>query len=134
MRALARAGRGFAFETTCAGTGHARFLRLCRAQGWRVTLIFLWLDDPATALRRVAERVAAGGHAVPAPVVIRRYHAGLRNLLVHYLPLADTARIYDNSVGLGRLIAEQTPEDGLHIIDPVTWSYLTRTTHARDDG
>jgi len=57
MRDLARAERSFAFESTCAGRGHARFLRQCQKHGWRVTIIFLWLNDPARAIQRGAKGV-----------------------------------------------------------------------------
>ena len=46
MRQLARGRESFAFETTSAGRGHAEFLRQCRADGWRITLLYLWLPSP----------------------------------------------------------------------------------------
>jgi predicted ABC-type ATPase len=62
MRSLVRSGESFAFETTCSGRAHARWLQQCRAAGWRVTLLFLWLPSPQAALDRVARRVREGGH------------------------------------------------------------------------
>ena len=112
-----RAGRSFAMETTCAGRGHVGFLRRCRTDRWRVTLIFLWLNDPAIAIQHVARRVADGGHGIPRDVIIRRYRAGLRNLISRYLPLAETAQIYNNSDGTGLLIADKTRVTGLVIHD-----------------
>jgi predicted ABC-type ATPase len=63
--ALLAAGKSFALETTCAGHRQAKLLRLCRAAGYRVTFIFLWLPSPDMALARVARRVASGGHRIP---------------------------------------------------------------------
>src|SRR5262249_9780334 len=94
IRELASSGENFSFETTCAGKAHARFLRECRKKDYRVVLLFLWLPTPQAALARVARRVREGGHGVPDHIVIRRYHAGLRNLKRLYLPLADMALIY----------------------------------------
>ena len=62
-------------------------------RGGRVTLIFLWLNDPDIAVRRVAQRVSEGGHDIPQDTIVRRYWAGLRNLVGLYLPLPDAARI-----------------------------------------
>jgi predicted ABC-type ATPase len=124
MNELARSARSFALETTCAGRGHARFLRQCQNDGWRFTLIFLWLNDPDRAIRRVAQRVAEGGHNIPQDVIVRRYWAGLRNLIGLYLPLADTAQIYDNSDGMGIPIANKTREAGLVIDDRLRWAHL----------
>jgi hypothetical protein len=51
------------------------------------------LPSPDIAVERVATRVSRGGHFIPTEIVIR--WSGLRNMLTDYLPLADTARIYD---------------------------------------
>ena len=134
MVELAHAGRSFAMETTCSGRGHARFLRQRQTDGWRVTLIFLWLNDPGLAVRRVARRVAEGGHNIPRDVILRRYWAGLRNLTGLYLPLADTAQIYDNSAGTALLIASKTREAGLIVHDSPRWTRLKETTDEGHDG
>lgn len=134
MNELARAGRSFAMETTCAGRGHVEFLRRCQNDGWRVTLIFLWLNDPAIAIQRVTRRVAEGGHGIPRDVIIRRYRADLRNLISLYLPLADTAQIYDNSDGTGILIANQTRQSGLVIHDNTRWVRLREIADQNHDG
>ena len=80
IHALADAGENFAFETTCAGRGRVRLLRMCRAAGYRATLVFLWLPSVEAALKRVARRVREGGHDVPEDIVRRRYQTGLRNM------------------------------------------------------
>jgi predicted ABC-type ATPase len=59
------------------------------------------------ALERVAKRVAEGGHSIPAEIVVRRYWAGLRNLLTDYLPLAGVASIYDYAGDAPILIAQR---------------------------
>jgi predicted ABC-type ATPase len=71
-----RKGESFAFETTLAGLGYARSIPKWRAQGFVVKLIFLSLPDPETAIARVVERVAQGGHAVPESTIRRRFAAG----------------------------------------------------------
>lgn len=86
-----------------------------------MTLIFLWLPSAKEALRRVAKRVAQGGHRVPKDVVIRRYAAGLKNLQQLYLSIADIAYIYDNTDEGGILIAECQPGQALVICDERRW-------------
>ena len=132
MHELMRAEQSFAFETTCSGRGHA--LHPAGASlGWRVTLIFLWLDDPNLAIQRVAQRVAAGGHDIPREVIIRRYWAGLQNLFGLYLPLADTAHIYDQSDGAGHLVARKEQESGFAIEDSPRWARLKGAERGRPD-
>jgi predicted ABC-type ATPase len=117
-------GESFAFETTCSGRAHAQTLSKCRDAGYRLTLIFLWLPSAKEALRRVARRVAQGGHRVPKGVVIRRYAAGLKNLQRLYLPIVDIAYIYDNTDEGGILIAERQPGQALVVCDDRRWKQI----------
>lgn len=126
--ACIRSGANFAFETTCAGRAYIQRLRLCRSRGYQVGLIFLWLPSPEIALARVAQRVANGGHGIPREVVIRRHAAGLRNMRHSYLPLADSALVYDNSERGRVLIAEKPPDASLIIHDPTRWRMIEEAT------
>jgi predicted ABC-type ATPase len=128
MHDLVGAGESFAFETTCAGQAHIPLLRQCRANGWRVTLLYLWLPSPEAALARVARRVKEGDHAIPADIVVRRYWKGLSNMRRLYLPLADVALIYDNG-DMGRsLIAERRSSSIFTIHDNARWTVIEKAT------
>ena len=107
MRSLVLGGNSFAFETTCAGKSYIRVLEQCRRNGWRIALFYFWLPSPEDSLARVAKRVSEGGHGIPAEVIQRRFRTGLRNMRHLYLPLADTAAIYDNSGQRRILIAQK---------------------------
>ena len=90
-------GDSFAFETTLSGRGYARLIPSWQEQGYRITLYFLRLSTPETAISRVGRRVSEGGHHVPDDVVRRRFHAGLRNFERIYRGLVDEWALYDNS-------------------------------------
>lgn len=124
MDSLVEAGESFAFETTCAGRGHARLIRTVRKLGYRVTLLFLWLPSPESAIERVSRRIRQGGHRIPPDVIHRRYWSGLRNMQHLYLPLADIALIYDNSDNARILIAERSPDTSLLIHDRRRWEKI----------
>jgi predicted ABC-type ATPase len=126
MQALVQSGESFAFETTCAGRAYVPWQRACRARGWRVALLFLWLPTPEAALDRVARRVRQGGHAIPRDVVIRRWKAGSANMRNLYLPLSDVAAIHDNSDGTRILVAERTPDAPLVVHDAARWAMIER--------
>lgn len=128
LQELAQAEVSFAFETTCAGRGHVRFLEHCRTLGYRLTLAFYWLPSPDMAVARVAQRVREGGHDIPETVIRRRYHAGLHNMLHLYLPVAAAAFIIDNSDGGGALIAERRREGPLIIHDSARWRQIKEMT------
>lgn len=91
------ARESFAFETTLAGHGYMRMIREWQRLGYRVELVFLRLDQPETAIARVAMRVRQGGHDVPEAVIRRRFAAGLLNFSRVYAPLVDAWKLYDNS-------------------------------------
>jgi predicted ABC-type ATPase len=128
MRELARSGQNFAFETTCAGRSHLRLLRECRALGYRLTLLFLWLPTVDVAIARVAERVASGGHSIPVDVIRRRYRAGIRNMRDFYIPAVDTYSVYDNSGPDPVLIAEGRAGGHFMIHRPSLWAAIERAT------
>ena len=128
MHAMVKEDKSFAFETTCAGRTHANFIHRCKADGWRITLIYLWLATPQLALERVARRVTEGGHSVPRDVVLRRYRIGLTNMRRLYLPLADIATIYDNADDGRVLIARKEPAAGLSIVDTQRWAMIESAT------
>jgi predicted ABC-type ATPase len=91
-----RKGESFAFETTLAGLAYVGRVSAWRQAGYRVSLFFLHLPDPETAIARVAERVRQGGHHIDDAVIRRRFAAGRRNLEHAYKPVVDTWAEYDN--------------------------------------
>lgn len=89
--------QSFAFETTLASRSYVRFLQDSQQAGYLVHIAYIWLSSVNLALRRVANRVAEGGHDVPAATVERRFWRGLSNFFSLYQPLADTWVLCDNS-------------------------------------
>ena len=122
---LARERRDFAFETTLAGRGHARWLGDLRSAGYRAHLIFLSLPSPDLSVARVVERVRQGGHHVPEDVVRRRFAGGLRNLFTSYSQAVNTWQVYDNADLTGpRLIASRVADMNVVIADADAWEHL----------
>jgi predicted ABC-type ATPase len=94
---LAKAGESFAFETTLSGLAYAKRLARWKAAGYRIQIVFLKLESPELALKRIASRVKEGGHDVPKEDVLRRFERGWWNFLSEYRHLADDWSVYDNS-------------------------------------
>lgn len=101
---LAMLKSDFAFETTLSGMAHSKRLLRLKAMGYQIIIIFIRLNSPMLALRRVAARVRQGGHNVAKADVVRRFERGLSNFEQIYRPIADSWVIYDNSKDLPRLI------------------------------
>ena len=103
MDELLQKGETFAFETTLATKSYKQKIEWAQANGYEVTLLFFWLDSPNMAKKRVAQRVAEGGHSIPSETIERRYHNGIANLFAIYIDMVDICYIFDNSEG------ERTP-------------------------
>ncbi len=102
---LSNARLDFAFESTLSGISYVRRLRAWKDAGYRIEIVFLQLSSPQLALKRIASRVAQGGHDVPRADVMRRFTRGRANLERLYLPLADSWAMYDNSGAAPTLVA-----------------------------
>ena len=107
MDELLQKGETFAFETTLATKSYKQKIEWAQANGYEVTLLFFWLDSPNMAKKRVAQRVAEGGHSISSQTIERRYHNGIANLFAIYMDMVDICYIFDNSEGRKELIAQK---------------------------
>ena len=102
---LLNAGESFSIETTLATKSYINLVRRAQREGYMVHVLFFWLNSVELAKRRVADRVASGGHNIPLSVIERRYQAGLRNLFQIFMDEVDVWVIYDNSNNKGERVA-----------------------------
>ena len=87
----------FAFETTLAAKSFLPFVLHCKKNGYKIILIYFFLRNVETAIRRVNNRVSLGGHSIPHATIRRRFPRSLNNLVNLYLPSADEWIIFDNT-------------------------------------
>ncbi|MCL2715648.1 MAG: zeta toxin family protein [Alphaproteobacteria bacterium] len=91
------ARRSLLIETTLSGHSEINLMRNARDGGFTVHLFYIGLDEACLSRWRVEERVIQGGHSVPRDAIERRYPRTMANL-ARALEIADTARVYDNSI------------------------------------
>lgn len=91
-------GDSFITETVFSDPHGAKLemLRAAVEAGFDVRLIYIGLATPDVSAKRVAQRVAIGGHDVPTEKLAGRYARSLENLR-SAIPIAPSVRIYDNS-------------------------------------
>lgn len=94
---LLNEGVSFSIETTLSTKSYVKLVHKAHELGYLVQLLFFWLDTPEVAISRVAKRVSEGGHNIPRDVIIRRYHAGIENLIKLFIPIVDYWAIYNNT-------------------------------------
>jgi predicted ABC-type ATPase len=86
----------YTFETTLGGQTVTGLLLEAAAAGITLSIWYCGLESVDLHMRRIAARVAAGGHDIPAAKVRERFDASRSNLL-RLIPIADDLAIYDNS-------------------------------------
>ena len=123
IRAAVAARLDFGFETTLAGRGYLKLVRELRTAGWQVELVYLALPSVAMSLLRVAERVAHGGHDIPATDIHRRFPRSLRHLFTDYAPLVDGMTCLLNHETEPRLVFE-IRQGQLRIHDQAIYDHL----------
>lgn len=121
LRDLAGQRKNFAFETTLATRSYAGWLDKLRGDGWRVNLIFIWLNNPELAVERVRQRVASGGHNIPEESIRRRYRRGVENFFTLYQPLADSWSVYDNSFSPTPVLIVSGQERSENVFESESW-------------
>jgi predicted ABC-type ATPase len=125
IRNLAKKEADFAFETTLAGKTYAQFLRRLKDEGYSINIFFLWIPSPDLAIKRIKDRVAAGGHDIPVADVRRRFDRGLYNFFNYYKPLADTWLLFNNSDAKPALIVREK-EGKVEVFDEELYSKIVK--------
>jgi predicted ABC-type ATPase len=106
----------FAFETTLATRSHKNKILEAKEKGYRITLLFFWLQSINLAKERVKTRVSEGGHNIDPEVIERRFIKGIKNLFEIYLPIVDGSLLFDNSEGNHELLAEKQKNEHIIVI------------------
>ena len=93
----------FAIDTTFSGNRELALMKRATAAGYKVTVVFICVEDLEVCQGRVLERIESGGHGVPPEDVARRYSRSLEHL-ADALGLADRVFVLDNSGERRRLL------------------------------
>ena len=118
-------GEDFAIETTLTTRSYVSLILRAKERGYKVSLIYIWLNSPELATERVAERVKNGGHNIPADVIERRYYRGIKNLFELFIPVSDYWTIADNTYGCLIQIASKKEIDNV-IEDAELWNVINK--------
>ena len=122
IRELIKVGVDFAFETTLATRSYVSQIKEAQKAGYKVTLLFIWLDSPLTAIQRVADRVVQGGHGIPQDIIERRYYRGISNLIKLFIPVVDIWMVVNGT----NIVIEPIAEGGIGIGNMIENSYIWR--------
>lgn len=91
-------GISFTQETTLSGHRPLRMVKQAKEAGYYVRLFYVGISSAEEAIKRIANRVAKGGHDIPTEDVIRRFNARF-DALSKVLDYCDEAVFFDNENG-----------------------------------
>ena len=115
----------FAIETTLATRSYVNLVHHAQTLGYKVHLIFFFLENEEQAIKRVAQRVSNGGHNIPEDDIRRRFKRGIYNLVHLYLPICDSVLVYNNVRTPARLMArKRTKFDDIEAVNTKMWNEL----------
>ena len=115
----------FAIETTLSTRSYVLLVRRAQALGYKVHLIFFFLENEEQAIARVAQRVSNGGHDIPEADIRRRFKRGIYNLLNLYMPICDSVLVYNNMKTPAQLVARKKSQaDNIDVIESKMWNQL----------
>ncbi len=111
----------FAIETTLAGSLYVKIIKHLQKEGYKVHLIYVFLDSPQMCIARIKGRVKQGGHYIPDIDVHRRYFRSLKNFWNCYKDIVDSWGLYYNGTGQNIFVASGTKVD-IDILNPLLYN------------
>ncbi|MFH2033785.1 MAG: zeta toxin family protein [Candidatus Margulisiibacteriota bacterium] len=98
LKELIKGHTSFALETTLSGTYLIKEIKKMKKKGYKTSLLYFFVDDPKTAIKRIKARVLKGGHSVPDTDVIRRFYRSKLNLWKLYREIVDDWILFYNGI------------------------------------
>lgn len=108
--------KSIAVESTLAGRYLLKTIKSVKKHEFRVSIIYVFVDNPEIALRRIQARVDAGGHDVPKEDVLRRFYRSKTNFWKLYKNIADEWTMFYNGMERPVLVASGE-KAGFEVVD-----------------
>lgn len=132
-RAGIEEGRPLLLESTLSGKTLVGLMKRAKQAGYRVSVVFVWLESADHCVARVEERVRKGGHPVPEAEVRRRFPRCLSNFWRLYRPLADHWQLLLNSGEAPLDLAIDKAGGDAEVLDEALFSHYLALIGETDD-
>lgn len=123
---LFKENKSFAMESTLAGVGHIKTIETAHKLGYKVVIIYTFVDTPASCIARIQARVKNGGHPVPEEDIIRRFGRSKKHFWNTYKDLADNWILYYNGGDEIICVSEQDKGKDLVIFNEKLYNLFKR--------
>lgn len=94
---LSKDGKNFILESTLAGGYLIKTLEMLKDKGYRINIVYVFLENAEICIERISQRVILGGHFVPDEDVRRRFYRSRSKFWNIYKNMADYWVMYFNS-------------------------------------
>ena len=109
--------KSFAVESTLSGNNIVRIIEKAKELGYKVILVYSFLQNCTTCIERVKKRVENGGHNVPEDDIIRRYYKSVVKFWNEYRFLVDEWTLFFNGYDYAPVIVSFGSKDNFDIIN-----------------
>jgi predicted ABC-type ATPase len=89
--------KSFIVETTLSGRYFIDIITKLKKTGYRIEIIYIFIESINEAIRRIDIRVKKGGHSVPEEDIRRRFTRSKINFWNVYRSMVDSWKIFLNS-------------------------------------
>lgn len=83
-------------ETTLSGSYINKVAKRAKGLGYKIKLIYIFIESPEACVERVKIRIVKGGHEVPEEDVKRRFYRSLSNFWDNFREMSDEWILYFN--------------------------------------
>lgn len=77
-------------ETTLSGNYINKISKKAKEEGYRIRVIYIFVDSVELCIERVNARVKKGGHDVPEEDIRRRFQRSLNNFWINFTSLSES--------------------------------------------
>ena len=96
LKILVQSNVDFIIESTLSGKSLIKILNQIKKRGFKLIILYVFLDNTDIAIDRVKIRVKSGGHNVTNEDIQRRYIRSFKNFWNDYRILVDDWQIFYN--------------------------------------
>lgn len=109
LNSLINQNKSFALESTLSGKYLVKVINGMKSKLYKISIIYLFVDNPDVAIDRIKIRVKKGGHSIPNEDVIRRFGRSKKNFWNIYRKIVNEWTIFYN--GAGKLLPVASGKD-----------------------
>ncbi|MDR2616868.1 MAG: zeta toxin family protein [Endomicrobium sp.] len=124
LEMLLNKGASIVIESTLSGKFLIKIIKQAKKLGYKVILIYTFVDTPDICIERIKDRVNKAGHFVPDEDVNRRFYRSIVNFINIYQKIVNAWILYYNMEN-GVVVAKYVNKE-IEILDEQKYKQLEK--------